>query len=52
MGDEKDLDMIFQFYDKNGDGTIDYREFAMIFNNASNAEFNVPLRPSAMRGEV
>ena len=35
---EQDLDMIFEYYDRSGDGRIDYKEFSQILQSGDGAQ--------------
>ena len=35
---EQDLEMIFDYYDRSGDGRIDYKEFSAILQSGDGAQ--------------
>jgi Ca2+-binding EF-hand superfamily protein len=43
---EEDVEIIFNFYDKSGDGIIDYKEFIRAFKASADAEFDQPRQPT------
>ena len=44
---EQDLEMIFDYYDRSGDGRIDYKEFSAILQSGDGAQQQTPAQ--AMR---